>query len=1116
MLARDFRIAQQVRSNLQYSAPLFSTDTHPTALYEEAKQFAFQYNQSEPKQFLSPASLHAAALLHTLYQLVIDAYVKTTDVDFFARPSRLTIQNDDFQDALLTFKKAFPSPLLNHQNLPVPLIMEETVRAFFVYQVIQANPALVKATKPLVSPEGFQLPESARAFAALMGGSASSSPKLAQDDDLFTFLTQPAKLHPHSLSAQLAYIGEHWSSFLPDYLLALVARASDYIREEEKPHFPGNTAGPTSVPEYRAEGEVEAYSIDKNWMPNVVMMAKSILVWLDQLSKQYGYPITTLDQIPDKELDILCERGFTSLWLIGLWQRSSASKKIKNLSGNPEAEASAYSLKGYDIAPQIGGWQALEHLKKRCAARGIRLASDMVPNHTGIDSDWIMEHPDYFISQSYSPFPSYTYNGPNLSDNPHIEITLEDHYFDRSDAAVAFRRIDRITGDTRYIFHGNDGTSMPWNDTAQIDFLNSTAREAVIEQIIHVAKNFSIIRFDAAMTLAKKHIQRLWYPLPGQGGDIAGRSAYGLSQEEFDARIPVEFWREVVDRIATELPDTLLLAEAFWMMEGFFVRTLGMHRVYNSAFMNMLKNQENKKYRDTIKNTISFDPEILKRYVNFMNNPDEDTAIAQFGDGDRYFGVCTLLATMPGLPMFGHGQIDGYREKYGMEYRKAYWDEQPDERLVSEHYNKIFPLLRKRYLFSGVEHFQLFDLIKNGEIQESVFAYVNGNDQERALVVYNNQYETTEGHLGVSVPKLCRQEDGSRCMKTVSLAESLGLSIGSRNYTLYRNFSADTWHIIPSVKLYDEGMWCRVEGYQAIVLLDVHQVEDTTGVYQKLYELYGSQGFRNLEEELRLIRLAPIFDALKQLTSEQYFFLMKQLLSGEATAKTEKKLLLLLGEGYVHLTTLMETLDETDFLPAPVRDVTPAQMLKTVQRLRHLVSDEAGTGVFRHVTAVMDELPVILGCFFFISPFLPEQPTLSEAVWITQHLFLHTFYRKTLKQLGFDKNTHQSITLGGALLAGLPSVIDEAAHDNPLALLQTLLGNDVFSLYIENNEYENTWWYRKESFQNAAVLTALALAMREEESSLEKARNLLGTWLEAERHAGYKTENLIHPPFVDR
>jgi len=63
------------------------------------------------------------------------------------------------------------------------------------------------------------------------------------------------------------------------------------------------------------------------------------------------------------------------------------------------------------------------------------------------------------------------------------------------------------------------------------------------------------------------------------------------------------------------------LAEAFWLMEGYFVRTLGMHRVYNSAFMNMLHTEDNANYRMTIKNVLEFSPEVLKRFVNFMNNP---------------------------------------------------------------------------------------------------------------------------------------------------------------------------------------------------------------------------------------------------------------------------------------------------------------------------------------------------------------------------------------------------------------------------------------------------------------------------------------------------------------
>ena len=38
------------------------------------------------------------------------------------------------------------------------------------------------------------------------------------------------------------------------------------------------------------------------------------------------------------------------MWLIGLWERSHASRKIKQFCGNPEAVASAYSLFDYRIA----------------------------------------------------------------------------------------------------------------------------------------------------------------------------------------------------------------------------------------------------------------------------------------------------------------------------------------------------------------------------------------------------------------------------------------------------------------------------------------------------------------------------------------------------------------------------------------------------------------------------------------------------------------------------------------------------------------------------------------------------------------------------------------------
>ena len=670
--------------------------------------------------------------------------------------------------------------------------------------------------------------------------------------DLITLLREPQVFAPDSLRGQLEYLQKYWDSFLGEWLKRILA-GMDTISEEEKAAWQGFGGGdlPDMVP-YSFENlmnEYERFSADSAWMPNVILMAKTVLVWLDQLTKQYGYPITRLDQIPDAELDKLRDEGFTGLWLIGLWERSKASRRIKQKCGNPEAAASAYSLYDYNIASNIGGWDALSNLRQRCWQRGIRLASDMVPNHTGMDGDWVINHPDYFIQRRDNPFPQYTFNGENLSQDGRVSLYLEDHYYSKTDCSVVFKRVDNQTGDTRYIYHGNDGTGLPWNDTAQIDFLNPAAREAVMQEILHVARNFPIIRFDAAMVLAKKSIRRLWYPEPGHGGDIATRSETGLSTQQFNDAIPNEFWREVVDRVAQECPDTLLLAGAFWMMEGYFVRTLGMHRVYNSAFMNMLKKEENQKYRDTIKNTITFDPQVLKRYVNFMNNPDEETAIAQFGDGDKYFGVCTLMITMPGLPMFGHGQIEGFTEKYGMEYTKAYKDEKPSQYLVDRHWHDIFPLMKKRYLFSGVDNFLLYDLWEDGHVNENVFAYSNGAGDERAIVFYNNKYDRAAGWIKMSDPYAVKTGNGDEVvMKTRSVSEGLNLTAEDDKYCIFQEHKSRLWFIRKSSEICEKGMFVMLNGFEYQVYLNVHQVSDQADHrYKILCEFLNGRGCEDIE-----------------------------------------------------------------------------------------------------------------------------------------------------------------------------------------------------------------------------------------------------------------------------
>jgi hypothetical protein len=288
----------------------------------------------------------------------------------------------------------------------------------------------------------------------------------------------------------------------------------------------------------------------------------------------------------------------------------------------------------------------------------------------------------------------------------------------------------------------------------------------------------------------------------------------------------------VVDRVAREVPDTLLLAEAFWLMEGYFVRTLGMHRVYNSAFMHMLRDEDNAKYRLAIKNTLEFDPQILKRYVNFMNNPDEKTAVEQFGNGDKYFGICTVLSTLPGLPMFGHGQVEGYSEKYGMEFRWAKWDETPDEGLIRGHEWRIFPLLHRRYLFADVEQFLLYDFYSpTSDVDEEVFAYSNRFNDERGLVVYHNKFSDTRGWIKTSAAYVSKSSG-----KTLrrNLAEGLGLP--RAGYVIFKDFVTQLEYIRSCREIWDKGMYIELGAYQCHAFMDFRFVGDSEwkAVYDKL------------------------------------------------------------------------------------------------------------------------------------------------------------------------------------------------------------------------------------------------------------------------------------------
>ena len=163
-----------------------------------------------------------------------------------------------------------------------------------------------------------------------------------------------------------------------------------------------------------------------------------------------------------------------------------------------------------------------------------------------------------------------------------------------------------------------------------------------------------------------------------------------------------------------------------------------------------------------------------------MNNPDEETAVAQFGKDDKYFGVCTLMCTMPGLPMFGHGQVEGFAREVrhgvparqvGRAGRTAAWSSGTSGRSSR--------ILKKRYLFSGVERLRALRLRRPRAAASTRTSTRTrtASASERALVLFNNKFKDTRGRIFHAIPTRAARTARDRHRPS---AEALGIDAGAR------------------------------------------------------------------------------------------------------------------------------------------------------------------------------------------------------------------------------------------------------------------------------------------------------------------------------------------------
>jgi len=571
------------------------------------------------------------------------------------------------------------------------------------------------------------------------------------------------------------------------------------------------------------------------------------------------------------------------------------------------------------------------------------------------------------------------------------------------------------------------------------------------------------------------------------------------------------------------------MAEAFWMMEGYFVRTLGMHRVYNSAFMNMLRNEDNSKYRLVIKNTLEFDPQILKRYVNFMNNPDEKTAIEQFGKGDKYFGICTLMVTMPGLPMFGHGQIEGFSEKYGMEYFRPYWDEDPDGYLIQRHQQAIFPLLKRRDLFSGVENFLLYDFYTGNGVNEDVFAFSNGNLGEHALVIYHNQFGTTNGWIKASASYLNKQ---SGELENKTLIEGLGITARDDQFVTFKDSASGLEYIRSIQEIEQKGLFFELNAYDCHVFIDFHEVSDQeNGQYSQLNSYLNGRGVPSIDDALQELLLAPILYPLRELINPTRLHSIYEARIGQTGTEITPEIFSDYVADYDKLITAIKGFVNvrTDQLPIISEE---QRGLEAILNLADFVEQypfprsKKYKTILTYIQKNLTEAPfvwyvlVLWNDLRLIGRVITSEPRFVQISrsWIEEWGILR-LVQETIEALGVSQQQAQRGVTILKLLISQQHWVDNIEDQSSLSLIESWLSNEAIRDFLNINRHRGTLWFNKEAFESmmwwmltSSLIRLVADPMKSLPEVIEDlfdAYCLIDALIEAEKESEYQVEKLL-------
>jgi hypothetical protein len=386
--------------------------------------------------------------------------------------------------------------------------------------------------------------------------------------------------------------------------------------------------------------------------------------------------------------------------LRAVFDRALPGWQPEDVAGSP------FALSAYRVPPSLGDDEGLRRFRGKLHSLGLQLILDFIPNHVGLDHPWLRQHPEYFV-QSRDPLPD----------------TFE---------------LQTPAGPV-WIAHGKDPNFPAWTDTAQLDFRRLDTQRAIARAFRSVAERCDGVRCDMAMLLLREVFASHW-------------AAFAPP----DPLAEGEFWSNLIRQLRRTEPAFLLLAEAYWNLEG-QLQDLGFDYTYDKRLYDHLVARKPAAVRDHL---LHASPAFVAASAHFLENHDEPPVAGLMPLPEHRAAALATLA-LPGLRLVHDGQLHGHQTHLPVHLGRR--PETPADPDLATFYRDLLRALKAAITPSG-----------RGEILMTDSAWPGNPSHETVLVI---QWRARQDDFALAVVNLAPHR--SQCYVTLAVP-----NLSNRNWRM--------------------------------------------------------------------------------------------------------------------------------------------------------------------------------------------------------------------------------------------------------------------------------------------------------------------------------------------